>query len=42
VVTGISTLSATALPIVYTLNASPTASVASGTRLVTYTITAGQ
>ena len=42
VVTGISSVSATALPIVYTLSATATAPVAPGTRTVTYTIAAGQ
>lgn len=42
VVTGITGVSATSLPIVYTLSASSTAVVAPGTRTVTYTIAAGQ
>jgi hypothetical protein len=42
VVTGISTVSASALPITYTLSASSTAPVAPGTRTVTFTIAAGQ
>ncbi|MEP6732488.1 MAG: hypothetical protein ABJE10_17715 [bacterium] len=42
VVTGISLVNASALPIVYTLSASANAPVAPGTRTVTYTISAGQ
>jgi hypothetical protein len=42
VVTGISTVSAASLPIVYTLSAASNASVAPGTRTVTFTIAAGQ
>jgi hypothetical protein len=42
VVTGISMVSASALPIVYTLSASSTAPVAPGSRTVTFTIAAGQ
>lgn len=42
VVTGISTVSAAALPITYTLSATATAPVAPGTRTVTFTIAAGQ
>lgn len=42
VVTGISAVSATSLPIVYKLSASSTAVVAAGTRTVTFTIVAGQ
>lgn len=42
VVTGISTVSANALPITYTVSASSTAPVAPGSRTVTFTIAAGQ
>lgn len=42
VVSGISTVSAAALPIIYTLSASATAAVSSGTRTVTFTVAAGQ
>ena len=42
VVTGISTVSASALPIVYTVSASASAPVAPGSRIVTFTIAAGQ
>ncbi|MEP7001069.1 MAG: hypothetical protein ABI969_11365 [bacterium] len=42
VVTGISAVSATALPILYTLNAKTDAAVAPASRMVTFTITAGQ
>ena len=42
VVTGISSVSASALPIVYTLSATATAPVAPGTRTVTFTVSAGQ
>jgi hypothetical protein len=42
VVTGISAVSASALPITYTLSASASAPVAPGNRMVTFTITAGQ
>jgi hypothetical protein len=42
VVTGISTVSASALPITYTLNASSTAPIAPSSRTVTFTIAAGQ
>jgi hypothetical protein len=42
VVTGISRVSAEALPIVYTLRASASALALSQTRVVTFTITAGQ
>ena len=42
VVTGISTVSASALPITYTLSASSTAPVAPGSRTVTFTVAAGQ
>lgn len=42
VVTGISGVSATALPIVYTLSASADTAVAPRKRVVTFTITAGQ
>jgi hypothetical protein len=41
-VTGITGVSAASLPIVYTLSASASATVAPGTRTVTYTIMAGQ
>jgi hypothetical protein len=42
VVTGISAVSASALPITYTLNASSTAPIAPSSRTVTFTIAAGQ
>ena len=42
VVTGISAVSASALPITYAMSATSAASSASGTRTVTYTITSGQ
>ena len=42
VVTGISMVSASALPIVYTVSASATAPVTSGSRTVTFTLAAGQ
>ncbi|MEO8335278.1 MAG: hypothetical protein ABI664_09905 [bacterium] len=42
VVTGISAVNASALPITYTLSASATAPVAPGSRTVTFTIAAGQ
>lgn len=42
VVTGISSTSASDLPIVYTLTAGAAAKLTPGTRLVTYTITSGQ
>jgi hypothetical protein len=42
VVTGISTVSASALPITYTLSATSVAPVAPGSRTVTFTIAAGQ
>jgi hypothetical protein len=41
-VTEISSVSAAALPIIYTLSASATAAVAPGTRTVTFTVAAGQ
>ncbi len=42
VVTGISAVSASALPITYAMSATAVASAAAGTRIVTYTITSGQ
>ena len=42
VVTGVSSVSASDLPITYTLNAGASAKMTAGTRLVTYTITSGQ
>lgn len=42
VVTGISAVSSSALPITYVMRATAAAAAAAGTRMVTYTITSGQ